>query len=85
MLCQSSKDQEPPPTPAIGTCADTLYPDSQRIEITCSNYARFDCADGFEPSINKEDEGKDDAPSENPLGDLEWDDGFDLSTPAVEE
>lgn len=85
MLGQSSKDQKPSPTSAIGARADTLYPDSKGVEITCSNYARFDCADRFKPPVNEEDEGEKDAPSKNPFRDLERYYRFDLPAPTVEE
>lgn len=85
MLGQSGKNQKPSPPLAIGACADTLDPDSKGIKITRSDYARFDCADCFKPSVNEEGEREKDAPSKYPLRDLEWYYRFDLPTPTVEE
>lgn len=85
MLGQSSKDQESPPASTISACAHTLYSNSKWIKITCSDYARLDCADRFKPSVNEEYKGLNDAPSKNPFRDLKRDHWFDLSAPSIEE
>ncbi len=85
MLRQSGKDQKSPPTSAVGACAYALYSYSKWVQITCSDYARFDRADRFEPPVNEEDEGQYDTSSEYPSGDLERDGWFDLPTPAIEK
>ena len=53
-LGESSKDKEPPPTPAVGAHAYTLYSDSEWIEVACSNHAALHSSYCLHPSVDQQ-------------------------------
>lgn len=83
-LGQLRKDQEPLPTPATLSHADTLEADGQRVQVALCDAARSNRPYGTYPSVDQEDKRQDDAAGENPSRDGKRDTWLYLTSPVIE-